>query len=179
MASSRIASRYSKSLYDLAKQGEELSSVKNDMDTVADVCSGSKDLINLLRNPIVTTKDKQAVLAKVFSSCSPTTLNFISYLVGKKREAELPMIADQFISSYDEMKGISRATVVSAIPLGDSTMNKLKSYIKGLIGSEELELKNIVDPTIIGGMVIKHEDRLLDLSVAKELREIRKELIYN
>lgn len=179
MASSRIASRYSKSLLDLAVQRGELEQVKNDMDQVKQICGTSKDLSNLLKNPIIKATDKSAVLAKIFGDSTKTTREFMDFLIAKRREAELPMVASQFISAYDNIKGISRATVISAVPLSADMNAKLKSYIKTIVGATELEINNEIDATIIGGVVVKYQDRLLDMSVAKELREIRKELIYN
>lgn len=179
MASSRIASRYSKSLIELASDSNSLDAVKADMVSVEETCSSSKELSNLLNNPIVKPEDKKAVLSKVFSGLNKLSLDFVLFLVDKRRESELPLVANQFIQAYDQLKGISRATVISAIPLSQDTLSKVKSYIQGLVGSGDLELSNEIDPSIIGGMVIKHEDRLLDMSVAKELREIRKEIIFN
>ena len=179
MASSRIALRYSKSLLELADQAGELEKVKADMDTVGATCAGSKDLVSLLNNPIVGAKDKKAVLGKVFAQTTSITQNFIAFLVDKKRENELPMVAQQFVSAYDDMKGIAKATVVSAVELSEDTLGKIKSYVVGMLGKDEIELTNEIDPSIIGGVIIKHEDKLMDLSVSKELREIRKTLIYN
>ncbi|MFY0644875.1 MAG: F0F1 ATP synthase subunit delta [Bacteroidia bacterium] len=179
MASSRIASRYSKSLLELAKEANALDAVKEDMMLVMDLCANSKELANLLKNPIVKAKDKSEVLTKIFSSCNKSTTDFIQFLVMKKREAELPLVAEQYIQAYDSMKGIARATVTSAIPLSDETLNRVRTYVQGLIGTADLELTNNIDASIIGGMIVRHEDKLLDMSVAKELREIRKELIFN
>lgn len=179
MASSRIASRYSKSLFDLAQQNGELEQVKSDMLNAKAICASSRELTNLLRNPIVQAKDKKAVFAKVFSGFTKLSLDFINLLVEKRREEELPMVAEQFIVAYNELKGISRAIVVSASPLSDTANERIKAYVQGLLGSTDIELSNEIDASIIGGLVIKHNDRLLDMSVAKELREIRKELIYN
>ncbi|MEY2925516.1 MAG: hypothetical protein RLZZ337_2067, partial [Bacteroidota bacterium] len=179
MASSRIAARYSKSLLDLAIEKGQLEQVKSDMDGVVQVCDTSKDLVNLLQNPIVNAESKKAILNKVFAENSDTTKEFVGFLVDKKREQELPLVAQQFIASYDHMKGITKATVVSAVQLSTDTMTKVKKYITGLLGKEEIQLHNEVDSSIIGGIIIKHEDRLLDMSVSKELREIRKTLIYN
>lgn len=179
MASSRIAGRYSKSLLDLAVERGQLEEVKSDMDGVAEICGSSKELVNLLQNPIIQVKDKKAILSKIFSTSSKTTKLFIDFLVDKKRENELPLVAQQFVASYNHMKGIAKATVVSAVPLSSDTMNKVQKYITGLLGKGEIELKNEVDASIIGGVIIKHEDKLLDMSVSKELREIRKTLIYN
>ncbi|MBT8326253.1 MAG: ATP synthase F1 subunit delta [Bacteroidia bacterium] len=179
MTSSRIAVRYSKSLLDIATQSSELDKVKADMDSVMDTCTDSKDLRNLLKNPIVKAEDKKAVLRKVFQATTSTTQGFIDFLVDKKREAELPMVAQNFISSYNDLNGIAEATVISAVALSEETLLKIKSYASGLLGKDDIALKNEIDPSIIGGIVIKHEDKLLDMSVSKELREIRKTLIYN
>lgn len=179
MASSRIASRYSKSLLDLAVDRGQLEQVKSDMDGVAEICSTSKELANLLQNPIIKAEDKKAILSKIFSTSSETTKLFIGFLVDKKRENELPLVAQQFVSSYNQMKGIAKATVVSAVKLSSDTMVKVQKYATGLLGKGDIELNNVVDASIIGGVIIKHEDKLLDMSVSKELREIRKTLIYN
>ncbi len=179
MASSRIAIRYSKSLLDLASQEGELEKVKGDMDNVAEICTSSKELANLLKNPIVKARDKKAVLGKVFSSTTPTTQKFIDFLVDKKRENELPSVAQNFITSYNNLKGIAKATIVSAIALSEESLSQIGNYVSELLGKDGIELKNEIDPSIIGGIIIKHEDKLLDMSVSKELREIRKTLIYN
>jgi F-type H+-transporting ATPase subunit delta len=100
-------------------------------------------------------------------------------LIDKKREEELPLIAAQFLATYNQMKGISKATVVSAIPLSDDKLAQLQSYVEQLLNKSDIQLHNEVDQSIIGGVIIKYEDKLLDKSVSKELREIRKQLIYN
>ncbi len=179
MASSRIASRYSKSLIELAIAGSKLEEVKNDMEAVSIICTDSKDLDNLLKNPIVTAEAKKAILSKVFANTNDITKSFILYLVDKKREDELLLVAHSFIASYNEMKGIASATVISAIPLNETTISNMKKFVESLVGKSDITITNEVDPTIIGGIIIKHEDKLLDKSVSKELREIRKQLIYN
>jgi F-type H+-transporting ATPase subunit delta len=179
MATSRIATRYSSSLLDLAKSGNKLDAVKDDMDVIVKIYTESKDLRSLLNNPIVKIEDKKAVLAKVFAGTDDTTLDFIGLLTDKRREGELANVATNFISSYNEMKGITSATVVTATALTGDALANMKSYVSTLLGKADINLTNDVDPTIIGGIIIKHEDKLLDKSVSKELREIRKQLIYN
>lgn len=149
------------------------------MELVKELCAGSKELMSLLKNPIIKASQKKAALDKIFDSCTTTSKEFVALLVEKRREDELPMVAQQFIEAYDRQKGIARATVISAVPLSNDMMDKLRSHVKGMIAADEIELTNEVDASIIGGLVVKHEDKLLDMSVAKELREIRKELIYN
>jgi F-type H+-transporting ATPase subunit delta len=179
MATSRIATRYSSSLLDLAKSGNKLDAVKDDMDVIVKIYAESKDLRSLLNNPIVKIEDKKAVLAKVFAGTDDTTRDFIGLLTDKRREGELANVATNFISSYNEMKGIASATVVTATALTGDALADMKSYVSTLLGKADIDLTNDVDPSIIGGIVIKYEDKLLDKSVSKELREIRKQLIYN
>jgi F-type H+-transporting ATPase subunit delta len=179
MATSRIATRYSSSLLDLAKSGNKLDAVKDDMDVIVKIYAESKDLRSLLNNPIVKIEDKKAVLAKVFAGTDDTTRDFIGLLTDKRREGELANVATNFISSYNEMKGIASATVVTATALTVDALADMKSYVSTLLGKADIDLTNDVDPSIIGGIVIKYEDKLLDKSVSKELREIRKQLIYN
>lgn len=179
MASSRIASRYSKSLFDLAIQDNKIEQIKEDMLLIEAICESSNDLIALLKNPIVKAESKKAVMLKLIGEKDKSIQDFVSFLIDKKREEELPSIASQFIASYNQMKGISQATVVSAVPLSDKKLSQMQSYVEQLLNQSDIQLHNEVDPSIIGGVIIKYEDKLLDKSVSKELREIRKQLIYN
>ncbi len=99
------------------------------MEMVSAICAESQDLRNLLKNPIVKSKDKIAVLNRVFSGTDTTTQEFIAYLTDKRRENELPNVASQYISTYNEIKGIASATVVSATPLSEDAMGKMKTYV--------------------------------------------------
>jgi F-type H+-transporting ATPase subunit delta len=87
MAFGRIASRYSKSLLEIAQGNNELDKVKADMDAVQQICMNSKDLISLLNNPIVKTADKKAVLQKIFASLGKTTQSFISFFGRPKQRS--------------------------------------------------------------------------------------------
>ncbi len=179
MATSRIATRYSSSLLDLAKSSNKLDVVKDDMDVIVTIYVESQDIRSLLNHPIVKREYKTAVFTNVIVSTDNTTYTFISLLADRRREGELANVATNFISSYNEMKGITSATVVTATALTGDALADMKSYVSTLLGKADIDLTNDVDPSIIGGIVIKHQDKLLDKSVSKELREIRKQLIYN
>lgn len=179
MSVSRVASRYSKSLIESARESGKLEAVKSDMEMVLDTCETSKDLRNLLKNPLVNVGDKKAVVALVFAKTDKMTQNFVSYLVEKRRESELATVATQYIALYNELKGISSATVITATALSQEAMVQMREYVGTLLQKSDVELKNVVDAAIIGGVIIRHEDKLLDKSVSRELREIRKTLIHN
>ncbi|MBI1307668.1 MAG: ATP synthase F1 subunit delta [Bacteroidetes bacterium] len=177
--SSRVAARYAKSLLDLSIQQKNEEGVHAEVQDILATVKGSPELRNLLKNPVVASADKSKVLNSIFAKTSEGTRKFIDLVVDRKREAELEEIAGQFISRYNDLKGLAKATVRSAIPLSDQAMNKVKQYLKGAIQRDNVELENIIDPSVIGGMVIRYEDRLLDLSISREIKEIRKQLILN
>jgi F-type H+-transporting ATPase subunit delta len=177
--SSRVAARYSKSLFELAVSQQRDELVYTEMNDLISIISGSPDLASLFRNPIVSASDKRKVSTEVFKDFSESSKNFINLVIAKKREDELSEMAASYIRQYDAVNGLAKATVRSAIPLNENTLSKVRKYLQGAIGMENVQLENIIDASVIGGMVIRYEDRLLDLSVSKELQEIRKQLIYN
>lgn len=177
--SSRVATRYAKSLIDLAQSQSVDGKVYEEMVAFGELASASADLRSLLSNPVVSAKDKLVVLNKVFADSTDLTKRFVSMVVDRKRESELANVAKVYIQLYDESQGVVKVSVKSAIALDDKSLQDVKRYLKSLTKQDELQIENTVDASVIGGMVIQFDDKLLDLSIAKELKEIRKQLIYN
>ena len=177
--SSRIAARYAKSLLSFAQEKSAVEDVYRDMSDLLEANSGSVDLQQMLKSPIISSDKKIAVLGQVLKGAHEASNSFISLIMDKRREEHLPAIASQFIQLYDKEKGIARATVYSAIPLGDTVMDQLRKYLSTLLQSENIELINVIDSSVIGGMVVRYGDKLLDMSVSRELKEMRKHLVYN
>lgn len=179
MSELRIAKRYAGSLLDQAMQGGQLQTMVSDMKTVSEVCKQSRDLKAMLKSPVVKSNKKLAVLEQVFAGLSDLSKTLMRVLLDNKREAYLPAVADAFVAMYNEKSGIAEATVTSAHPLDTDSVETIKRYLASRLGKSQVHLNNVIDQKVIGGMVIRYEDKLLDMSVAKELKEIRKQLIYN
>jgi F-type H+-transporting ATPase subunit delta len=175
----RISNAYSKALFNQAKSTAQIDKIYQEMTEIITIISENSTLKNLLANPIVKGTDKKKVLEKVFNQNNPLTKNLLGLLCDKKRENELFQVAESFIKMYDQHKGISKVFVTSAIALDEGTQQKVLSYIQKTLGKENIVIANKIDSSIIGGIIIKHEDKLLDLSVSSELKRIRKEIIYN
>src|SRR5688572_20186283 len=103
MSEIRIASRYAKSLIELASDQGKLETVYTDMVNFAETCKSSKDLISMLKSPVIPGDKKRKVLDAVFKDFSELTRLFIHTVVKKGREAFLPLIAKECISLYNEM----------------------------------------------------------------------------
>lgn len=179
MSDYRIANRYAKSLYQMASSENTTDAVYSDLKTVVAVAEGNRELRDVLRSPVIAGDKKLQILKESFKGANERTQSFFGLVINKRREAQLIDISKEYLKRVEEDKGIARATVTSAVPLSDDVLDQIKRYLKGAIQKEDIQLTNKVDDTVIGGMVIKYEDRLLDLSVARELKEIRKTLINN
>ncbi len=177
--SSRVAYRYAKSLLDLAQSQSVDGEVYEDMLAFSQTASDSIDLRNLLSNPVVSGSDKLKVLNVIFEGSNELSKSLVALVIERKRESELANIANVFIQKYDALKGVTKVEVKSAIALDEKSLEDVRRYLVGVVKDDEIQVENVIDPAVIGGMVIRFEDKLLDLSIAKELKEIRKQLIYN
>jgi F-type H+-transporting ATPase subunit delta len=180
MHSPRLASRYSKSLLDLAIERGQLEQVYADMLHLKELNRSSPEFVNMLRSPVVASDKKLAVIDAVTKgNISEITAAFTRLLVTKGREGELPEIINAFIKQYKEYKNIHIVKLTTATPVSDSVKNTLVNRVKQTSNMENIELETVVDPSIIGGFVLQTGDKLVDASVAYELKEISRQFENN
>src|ERR1700754_2432951 len=114
---SRVASRYVKSLLDLAVSQSSLEKVHEDMQLFSATIDKSRDLELMLKSPVIKHDKKNAILAAVFKSkVTPLTMAFIDILTKKNREPLLTEIANEFHNAYNAHKGIGKASVTTTVP---------------------------------------------------------------
>lgn len=178
MSEIRIASRYAKSLIELAIEQDKLEAVTADMLLFAETCEASKELTTLLKSPVVPGYKKLKVLDAVFKGFNELTRLFMHTVVKKGREAFLPLIAKESISLYNERNNIAHASVITAVALDAKTLGDIQKMLEEKTG-KKISLESKVDPGIIGGMVIRMGDSLYDASIAGKLKKIKKELVLN
>lgn len=176
MSSYRISSRYAKSLIDLAIEQGKLDRVLEDMTYFAEAAK-VRDLALLLKSPIVKSDKKEKVLEAVFGNrIDALTRSFIQIILRKGRESGLAEIAQEYITQYREIKGISIVEIVSAQALSEETLQAIrKKLIEMKLTRNTVEFKATVDPGLIGGFVISFEDKLYDASVRHQLDLLRKQ----
>lgn len=180
MHNPRLATRYAKSLIDLAIEKGQLEQVFADMKWLQAVCKSNRDFVSLLRSPIVNSDTKKKILIAVTTGkISSITSAFNELLVNKGRESNLPEIANAFIDQYREHKNIHIVKLTTATPLSDSLRSAIVSQVKKTGGIENIELVEKVDEDIIGGFVLQIGDKLVDTSVAYDLKAIAKQFENN
>ncbi|MFY0253474.1 ATP synthase F1 subunit delta [Chitinophaga sp. 30R24] len=179
MQNPRLASRYAKALIDLAQELNQLEAVNTDMLFLHEVLKSSKDLVSLLKSPIIKADKKQKILAAVFSGrVSATTITFINLLVNKGREGGLEEITTEFSREYMVLKNIVKVKVTTAVALDAATLNIIRERVAAGT-TQHIELEAAVNPELIGGFVLEANDKLFDASVSRDLKDLKQQFNKN
>jgi F-type H+-transporting ATPase subunit delta len=180
MPNPRLASRYAKSLIDLAIEKGQLEKVFADMQWLQAVCKSNRDFVNLLRSPIIKAEVKKKIVAAVTAgNVGDITAGFNRLLISKGREANLPEIVAAFISAYKAHKNIKTIKLTTASPISESMKNAIISQVKKTAGFENVEVEEKTNPDLIGGFVLQVDDQLVDASIAYDLKAVAKQFENN
>lgn len=174
MSVTRIATRYAKSLIDLAIEQGKLEQVSNDVNTLKNAVK-NRDLFLMLKSPIIHADKKNAVLDALFKGkIEGLTLAYLHLLVNKGREQYLPEIAAEYIAQYKTLRRITSVRVTTAVPLSDAVLADLQQKLLASgVTSENLEIETKTNPDLIGGFVLEFDNKRYDASVAYKLDELK------
>ena len=175
MSELTVASRYAKSLIDLAQEQNNLEAINNDMNFFLHTLKANPQLKAVLGNPIISHSKKIAILADIFSGkVDNLSISFFNIMVNKGRGEVLYATAQEFNNQYNIIKHITKATVVSATALSEANKSKLLDEVKAAVGGEVI-LDAKTDPSLIGGFVLTVGDRQVDTSIANSLKKLKKD----
>ena len=175
MSEFKVATRYAKSLIDLAEEQNLLEQIKNDMSLFVQTLRANSLLAAVLRNPIVSPSKKSVILNQVFTGkVQPATIAFFKIMVDKMRSEILFETAKEFVEQYNLKKHIVKAVIVSAVPLSESNRMEAMAEVKAATAGEVL-LEEKVDPSLIGGFILTVGDRQFDTSISSTLSKLKKE----
>lgn len=180
MPNPRLASRYAKSLIDLAIEKDQLEKIFADMQWLQQLVRESRDFANLLKSPIVKPSKKLQVVSTIIKdSVSDVTALFVRLLITKGRETNLPEIISAFISQYKKYKNIYTIKLSTAYPLSEDLKNAIIDQIRKTSVMQNIELETAVNEDLIGGFVLESGDKLLDASIAYDLKQIARQFENN
>lgn len=180
MQNPRLANRYAKSLVDLAVEKNQLEAVYADMKYMQAVCAGNRDFVSLLKSPIIKADKKANIINAVTEGkVSDITKLFNQLLVTKGRESELPEIVEAFIEQYNAIKGIHSVTLTTAVEVSEAVKTSIQNKVKADQGIANIELNTKVDESLIGGFVLEFNNNLVDASIARDLRDVKKQFAKN
>jgi F-type H+-transporting ATPase subunit delta len=175
MSEIQVASRYAKSLIDLANEQNSLEVLRNDIELFIQVCKENTELQAVLRNPIISPDKKISILNNVFAGkVTPLLIAFFKIVVNKGRAEVLYPTAKEFLNVYNVQKGIIKATVISAAPLSEENKKQIEQVVKEATKGEVI-LESKVNPDLIAGFVLTVGDKQFDASISNSLQKLKKE----
>ena len=177
MELSSINVRYARALFSLARERNLVEPIKTDLELIVKVGKMTPEFDWILSNPVIKPSKKTEIIRNIFNTIvQPVTVTFLELLIRNKRENQLYGIVRWYIHEYNQLKGIDTATFVSAVPLDETIRDTVKAMVKAHY-NKELQLIEIVNPEIIGGYILKIDDKQYDGSILSGLKKIRRELI--
>ncbi len=181
MSITRIASRYAKTLIELASGINKLDRVKEDVESFSAISRENKDFRNFLRSPILQKDKKVQIIKSLFEkSYDDLTMKFLLLLINKNREKYLLEVAEEFILQYKNIMNITSVKLTSATELSDDTLEKISKKLKtSKFVDETVEIEVKIDPELIGGFVIEFDDKVIDTSISNKLNTFKKEFRDN
>ncbi|MBL0145134.1 MAG: ATP synthase F1 subunit delta [Chitinophagaceae bacterium] len=180
MNNPRLANRYAKSLIDIATEQNQLDAVQADMKLLKSICKSNPDFVSMLVSPIIQGSVKGKIIEAVTKSRIGNLSNlFINLLVRKNRENSLPEIVEAYIEQYNKVKNIQKVKVTTAVPMSDELKNEILAKVKAGGSAYEVEMETAVKDELIGGFVLETENTLIDASILRDLKDIRKQFLNN
>jgi F-type H+-transporting ATPase subunit delta len=176
MNDSKISVRYSRAIFQSALEKKTLDKVYQDMIFISEICK-NQEAKEFLGSPIIIPSKKEAIFHKMLEgNVEKITLSLIDLVVKNGRENFLPAIARNFIHETKKYKGITESVLTTAVSVNDTVKKQITDLISEVFKTK-VDLKENVDPEIIGGFILLVDDNYIDASIRNKLRKIKKELI--
>ncbi len=178
MSELTVATRYAKSIIDLAEEKKSLEEIRKDMELFSQTLRANHELQAVLANPIIGHARKIRILEAIFGSkINKVTDSFFKIMVNKSRAGVLYETSKEFINQYNIIKHIARAYVTSAAPLSEENKKTIKAELEAVTGGK-IELHTKVDADLIGGFVLTIGDRQIDTSISSSLTRLQNDFAH-
>jgi F-type H+-transporting ATPase subunit delta len=176
MNDSKISVRYARAIFQSAQEKNILDKVYQDMIFISEICK-NKETKEFLHSPIIIPSKKEAIFHKMLEgNVEKITLSLLDLIVKNGRESFIPAIARNFIHETKKFKGITESVLTTAIKVDDNVRKQIIDLISKVFNTK-VELKENLDPEIVGGFILQVDDNYIDASIRNKLRKIKKELI--
>jgi len=172
----KITVRYAKAFFSLAEEEKMLDTIKMDIEQINQLCNKNEEFNLLLDTPVIGTTKKIKIIEQILKGkIDERSLAFLYLIFKNKRETHLPSITKEILSLYQGNQHVKTAVITYAVAFDKEMDNQIKELLEKEL-KNGIELKKKIRPEIIGGFVLRIEDKEIDASVAKHLRDIKEEL---
>lgn len=169
------ATEYGRALFELCSEKGNTDSVLADLNTASEAFAQNPAYVKLLDTPALAKSEKLSLAKEAFSSLDEYVLNFIMILCERHSIYLFPKVLEAFSALYDEAKSIERVEVVTAISITEEQSQAIKAKLEA-ITNKTVIVKNTVDPSILGGVILRYSGKQLDGSVKTRLDGFSKSL---
>ena len=170
-----IAQVYARSLFEVADEQDVLDKVHDQLEQFADALDRDRDLATFFFSPYFSTSEKKDALGRAVTGAEPAFMNFLEALVERHRMPAIFRIRARFDELWREAHRLLPVEVTSAVELDGSIVKKIGAQIREQTG-KEVDLSSRVDPAILGGVVLRVGNFVLDASIKNRLNQLRKQV---
>jgi F-type H+-transporting ATPase subunit delta len=170
-----IAQVYARALFEVAKEHGVLDEIREQLDQFADALHENRDLAIFFFSPYFSTAEKKEGLRRAIEGAEPSFLNFLEALIERHRMPAIFRIRDTFDELWEEEHRLLRVEVTTAVALDESIVKEIGERI-GEQTDHEVDLSSHVDPDILGGIVLRVGNFILDASIQNRLNQLRKQV---
>ncbi|MBO5325516.1 MAG: F0F1 ATP synthase subunit delta [Lachnospiraceae bacterium] len=173
-----VSGTYGEALFDFAKEKNTVSSMLEEVSGLQMVLKENKELSVLMNNPKVSKEERESIVKEVFGGrICDDLLNFLILLVQKGRYAYVEEILAYFTDRVKEAEGIGTAYVTTAVELTPAKKDEVHKKLLATTSYREIEIIYQVDPSLIGGMTVRINDRVIDSSIKTKLEKMERSLL--
>lgn len=177
MMDTGVAKRYALALFQIAKENGQIDQLDEEIRVVKALVTSSPELNQFLQSPSITLEKKKETVKVAFASASQHVQNLLMLLIDRHREDIIPNICDHFIASVNEEKGIADARVYSVRPLSGDEKNAISSTFAARVGKRSLNIENIIDSNLLGGIKVRIGNQIFDGSLQGKLDRLQRQLL--
>ena len=170
-----IASVYARSLFEVAKEQDKLDKIRDELGEFADAMDSTRELQVFFFSPYFSTEEKKESLGKLLDGADEAVTNFLELLVEKHRMPAIFRIRRELDSLWADANQLLPVTITSAVELDSSTVEGIGRAIGEQTG-RKVELTTEVDPDVLGGIVLRVGNSILDASIRNRLEQLRRQV---
>ncbi len=171
-----VASRYAEALFEVGEESNSTTKLYEELNAVVDIMKSDKDFYNVLKSPLVPKGDKKNIIENVFNNRIDNNLkNFFKILIDKDRMTSIFIIQKTFKDLLNEKNNVIEGEAVSAIPMSKEEIKQLEANLSSKY-NKNVTLENIVDKTILGGILVRLGNKEIDGTVKTRLENLKEEL---
>ena len=168
-----VTTPYAEALLQVVSENDQTEEMVKEVKQLLSLINDSPDLEKTLSSPVLETDTKKKIIIEIFSEkINSSLLNFLKLLADRQRIGIVTSILDRFLEIYRENSNIALATVTSAVELTDDQKGLITKKIINIAGTEKLELVTKIDPSLIGGFVVSVGSKVIDASLASQIRKL-------